>query len=521
MTIPLIERFRERLPVSPATPVVSLGEGSTPLLRADRLARAAGLRELWLKWEASNPTGSYKDRGMTVAVSKALEAGAEAVICASTGNTAASAAAYATRAGLPALVLTPQGAVSGAKLAQTRMLGATVLEVRGDFDAALGAAQELGSRGTHVLVNSLNPDRRAGQKTAVFEILDELGGPPDAFVLPYGGGGNTSSYAQALSELGLEVPIVSAEAVDRRNTMATAIRIGDPVHAASVRSAGARVVVVDDAEIVDAWSTARRRGGPLLRAVVRSGPRCSAPRRRRGRAPRRDHHRPRPEGPGGRRPLRAAPRRRRGGPRRDRRRLAARDGRTSDAVIVRAPATSANLGPAFDCAAVALELWNEVEVTDGEGVVVEGEGAGELAADETNLAVRAYALLADPAGKRFRFTNRIPLERGLGSSAAAIALGLAAAQPGRRPRGAARDRDRAREPRGQPRRGARGRRHAHLGGPHRPPRGDAAARAGRARPARAHLDRGVPPLAALDGRARRRRGERGARRAARRRGRRG
>ena len=254
MTIPLIERFRERLPVSPATPVVSLGEGSTPLLRADRLAKAAGLRELWLKWEASNPTGSYKDRGMTVAVSKALELGAEAVICASTGNTAASAAAYATRAGLPALVLTPQGAVSGAKLAQTRMLGATVLEIRGDFDAALGAAQELGSRGTHVLVNSLNPDRRAGQKTAVFEILEELGGSPDAFVLPYGGGGNTSSYAQALSELGLEVPIVSSEAVDRRNTMATAIRIGDPVHAASVRSAGARVVAVDDAEIVEAWS---------------------------------------------------------------------------------------------------------------------------------------------------------------------------------------------------------------------------------------------------------------------------
>ena len=254
MTIPLIERFRERLPVSAATPVVSLGEGSTPLLRADRLAKAAGLRELWLKWEASNPTGSYKDRGMTVAVSKALEIGAEAVICASTGNTAASAAAYATRAGLPALVLTPQGAVSGAKLAQTRMLGASVLEILGDFEAALGAAQELGSRGTHVLVNSLNPDRRAGQKTAVFEIVEELGGPPDAFVLPYGGGGNTSSYAQALAELGVEVPIVSTEAADRRNTMATAIRIGDPVHAATVHGAGARVVVVDDGEIVDAWS---------------------------------------------------------------------------------------------------------------------------------------------------------------------------------------------------------------------------------------------------------------------------
>ena len=125
MTIPLIERFRDRLPVTSATPVVSLGEGSTPLLSAVRLAASAGIRELWLKWEASNPTGSYKDRGMTVAVSKALEAGAEAVLCASTGNTAGSAAAYAARAGIPAVVLTPQGAVAGAKLAQTRMLGAT------------------------------------------------------------------------------------------------------------------------------------------------------------------------------------------------------------------------------------------------------------------------------------------------------------------------------------------------------------------------------------------------------------
>ena len=253
MTRPLIERFRDRLPVSGATPVVSLGEGSTPLLAAPRLAEAAGVRELWLKWEASNPTGSYKDRGMTVAVSKALEDGAEAVICASTGNTAASAAAYATRAGLPAVVLTPQGAVSGAKLAQTRMLGATVLEVRGDFDEALAAAQELGRRGTHALVNSLNPNRRAGQKTAVFEIVEELGGPPDAFALPYGGGGNTSSYAQALAELGLATPLVSVEAVDRKATLATAIRIGDPVHASAVRTSGARVVAATDEELVDAW----------------------------------------------------------------------------------------------------------------------------------------------------------------------------------------------------------------------------------------------------------------------------
>ena len=253
MTVPLIQRFRDRLPVSRSTPVVSLGEGSTPLLRADRLAASAGIRELWLKWEASNPTGSYKDRGMTVAVSKALEQGAAAVLCASTGNTAGSAAAYAARAGLPALVLTPQGAVAGAKLAQTRMLGATVLEVDGSFDDALRAAQELADRGAHVLVNSLNPHRREGQKTAVFEVVEELGGAPDAFVLPYGGGGNTSSYAQALAELGLETPIVSVEAADRRATLATAIRIGDPVHAASVRDAGAQVLEADDAELVRAW----------------------------------------------------------------------------------------------------------------------------------------------------------------------------------------------------------------------------------------------------------------------------
>ncbi len=255
MTVPLIERFRERLPVSDATPIVTLGEGSTPLLRADRLARAAGLRELRLKWEASNPTGSYKDRGMTVAVSKALEEGAEAVLCASTGNTAGSAAAYAARAGLPAVVLTPQGAVAGAKLAQTRILGARVLEVQGDFDAALAAAQELAARGTHVLVNSLNPYRREGQKTAVHEIVEELGAAPDAFVLPYGGGGNTSSYAQALAELGLETPIVSVEAEKRRETLATAIRIGDPVHVDAVRASGATVVRVTDDELVAAWKT--------------------------------------------------------------------------------------------------------------------------------------------------------------------------------------------------------------------------------------------------------------------------
>ena len=190
---------------------------------------------------------------MTVAVSKAAEDGAEAVICASTGNTAASAAAYAARAGIPAVVLTPAGAVAGPKVAQTRMFGAKVLEVRGDFDEALAAAQELGRRGTHVLVNSVNPYRRAGQKTAVFEIVEELGAAPDAFVIPYGGGGNTSAYAAGIGELGLSTPIFSVEAEHRPTTLASAIRIGDPVHAESVRASGATVVTVSDDEIVAAW----------------------------------------------------------------------------------------------------------------------------------------------------------------------------------------------------------------------------------------------------------------------------
>ena len=201
MTVPLIERFRDRLPISAATPVISLGEGSTPLLRAPRLSERLGI-DLWLKWEASNPTGSYKDRGMTVAVSKAVEEGAEAVIVASTGNTASAAAAYAARAGISAIVLLPQGTVASGKVAQSRMYGALVLEVSGSFDEALAAARELASRGSHALVNSLNPYRREGQKTAVFEIVEELGRVPDAIYLPYGGGGNTTAYAQGFAELG-------------------------------------------------------------------------------------------------------------------------------------------------------------------------------------------------------------------------------------------------------------------------------------------------------------------------------
>jgi len=260
VTAPLIERFRDRLPVTAGTPVVSLGEGSTPLLEAPRLSERLGV-ELWLKWEPANPTGSYKDRGMTVAVSKAVEAGATAVVCASTGNTAASAAAYASRAGISALILQPEGAVALGKLAQTRAHGARVLEVRGSFDEALDAARELTERGTHVLVNSLNPHRIEGQKTAVFEIVEELGAAPDVLAIPYGGGGNTVSYATGLAELGLEAEIVSAEAADRRHTVASAIRIADPAHAAAVAATPARIVTVTDEQILAAWSDLARLEG--------------------------------------------------------------------------------------------------------------------------------------------------------------------------------------------------------------------------------------------------------------------
>jgi threonine synthase len=252
----VIERYRDRLPVGPSTPVVSLGEGGTPLLRAPRLSEAYGA-EVWLKWEGANPTGSFKDRGMTVAVSKALEEGVRAVVCASTGNTAASAAAYAARAGLPALVLQPAGAVALGKVAQALALGARVLEVRGSFDQALDVARELAERGTHALVNSLNPYRLEGQKTAAFEIVEELGGAPDVLALPYGGGGNTSAYAKGFAEAGAGMPrVVAAEARSRADTVASAIRIAEPVHRQQVEEAlrrGGELVSLSDEEILAAW----------------------------------------------------------------------------------------------------------------------------------------------------------------------------------------------------------------------------------------------------------------------------
>ncbi|MDX6409558.1 MAG: threonine synthase [Gaiellaceae bacterium] len=250
--------------MSPSTPVVTLGEGSTPLLRSERLSAALGV-ELWLKCEGANPTGSFKDRGMTVAVSKAVEAGARAIVCASTGNTAASAAAYAARAGIEAVVVHATGGPSSSKLAQVVVTGARLVAIDGSFDDAFNAAEDLAAQEGAVVVNSTNPNRIEGQKTAALEILEQLGGPPDVLALPYGGGGNTTAYAKGFLEAGRAPLLFPVEAADRGGTGASAIRIPTPVHRAQVEEALARcggaVVSVNDEEIAAAWRSLAREEG--------------------------------------------------------------------------------------------------------------------------------------------------------------------------------------------------------------------------------------------------------------------
>jgi threonine synthase len=260
----VIERYRDRLPVGPATPLLTLGEGGTPLVRSERLSAKLGV-ELWFKCEGLNPTGSFKDRGMAVAVAKAVEAGADGIVCASTGNTAASAAAYAARAGVAAVVLHPAGAIAAAKQAQARAVGARVLEVRGSFDAALQSCQELADRSAFALVNSLNPDRIEGQKTAAFEVIEQLGRVPDVLALPYGGGGNTRAYAQGFAEEDAQLRLIAAQAAERAVTVASAIRISEPAHLAEVDELVAQgrveIVTVSDDEITDAWLEVASREG--------------------------------------------------------------------------------------------------------------------------------------------------------------------------------------------------------------------------------------------------------------------
>jgi len=264
---PLIERYRDRLPLEPDDPVVSLNEGSTPLIEAERLSERLGVRA-YLKFEGANPTGSFKDRGMTVAVSRAKGRGAEAVICASTGNTAASAAAYAARAGLRGAVIVPEGKIAIGKLAQALMHGARVIALQGNFDEALQIVRELAQRHPIELVNSVNPFRIEGQKTAAFEVVEDLGEAPGALAIPVGNAGNVTAYWRGFEELGVApivygfqaegaAPLVDGSPVADPETVASAIRIGNPARweeamAAFTASRG-RVAAVSDEQILDAY----------------------------------------------------------------------------------------------------------------------------------------------------------------------------------------------------------------------------------------------------------------------------
>jgi threonine synthase len=241
---------------------ITLGEGHTPLLHAPRLSARFGV-ELWLKWEGANPTGSFKDRGMSVAVTRAVEDGAHTLVCASTGNTAASCAAYAARAGLRAVIVVVRGAAAGPKLSQVRAVGGEIVEVEGTFSDAFAHAEALGELEGHVVVNSTNPHRIEGQKTAALEILEQLGGKPDMLTLPYGGGGNTRAYALGFGDASPRLHPV--QAADRARTIASAIRIVEPVHRADAEAAVARsggaIETVDDGEIAAARELLGREEG--------------------------------------------------------------------------------------------------------------------------------------------------------------------------------------------------------------------------------------------------------------------
>lgn len=272
----LLDRYRAFLPVTPETPHLTLGEGDTPLLHAPHLGAAIGCPHLYLKIEGMNPTGSFKDRGMVMAVAKAIECGATMVACASTGNTAASAAAYAGRAGLPCAVILPAGYVAAGKLAQALAYGAIVLPVAGTFDRALELVRELVSATGAELVNSVNPFRLEGQKTGAFEVCDALGRAPDVLALPVGNAGNITAYWRGFQEYrdagkvltvpamwGFQAagaaPLVEGRPVEHPETIATAIRIGKPARGeealAVVRESAGSLAAVTDEEIMGAYQT--------------------------------------------------------------------------------------------------------------------------------------------------------------------------------------------------------------------------------------------------------------------------
>lgn len=269
----VIEEYRSRLPVTAKTPVITLREGGTPLVHAEHLSKMLN-NEIWLKFEGANPTGSFKDRGMTMAISKAAEDGAKAVICASTGNTSASAAAYAAKAGMLPAVLVPRGKIAMGKMAQAIIHGSKLLQVEGNFDDCLTLARELSEKYPVALVNSVNPYRIEGQKTAAFEVVDFLGDAPDIHALPVGNAGNITAYWKGYGEYRRDelsshlpamwgfqaegsAPIVRNEIVTNPETIATAIRIGNPAswkEAVAARDeSGGLIDSVTDDEILSAY----------------------------------------------------------------------------------------------------------------------------------------------------------------------------------------------------------------------------------------------------------------------------
>jgi threonine synthase len=280
----VIEEYRDRLPIGPQTPVVTLREGGTPLVPARVISELTDC-EVWLKVEGANPTGSFKDRGMTVAISKAAEEGAQAVICASTGNTSASAAAYAVRAGMVCAVLVPQGKIALGKMSQALVHGSRILQLDGNFDDCLTLARQLSQRYPVALVNSVNPFRIEGQKTAAFEVVDALGDAPDVHCLPVGNAGNITAYWKGYQEYAADgvathrprmfgfqaagaAPIVLGHPVKSPQTIATAIRIGDPAsweQAVRARDESkGRIDAVTDRQILSAYRLLARREGVFV-----------------------------------------------------------------------------------------------------------------------------------------------------------------------------------------------------------------------------------------------------------------
>jgi len=278
----VLYRYKDFLPITPQTPLFSLGEGDTPLVKCDQLAQEIGCGELYLKLEGCNPTGSFKDRGMVVAVAKALEEKSQAIMCASTGNTSASAAAYAAYCNLTAMIVVPEGKIALGKLAQAIVYGAEILTIEGNFDQALQIVRELTDKHPVTLVNSLNPHRIEGQKTASFEIIDILGDAPDYLFIPVGNAGNITAYWKGFKEyyelgkaskrpemMGFQAegaaPIVHGHPIEKPETVATAIRIGNPAswqQASAARDeSGGLIDMVSDAEIMAAQKLLATKAG--------------------------------------------------------------------------------------------------------------------------------------------------------------------------------------------------------------------------------------------------------------------